>query len=57
MNHSSSGSWFLGRALEGFLSFKSAEGLSDRTVDPYDGLLKKRLEFMGGQGYPQNYGG
>lgn len=47
MNLRSSGSLVLSKALEGFLSFKSAEGLSDRTVDSYDRLLKKWLEHVG----------
>ena len=47
MNLRSSGSLLLSKAFEGFLSFKSAEGLSDRTVDSYDRLLKKWLEYVG----------
>jgi len=39
MNYRSLGSLSLSKAIEGFLSFKSAEGLSDRTVDSYDRLL------------------
>jgi len=49
MNHRSSGSLYLDKAIEGFLSFKSAEGLSDRTVDSYDRLLKKWLEQQVGE--------
>ena len=47
MNHRSSGSLLLSKAIEGFLSFKSAEGLSDRSVDSYDRLLKKWVEHVG----------
>ena len=47
MNHRSSGSLSLSKAIEGFLSFKSAEGLSDRSVDSYDRLLKKWMEHVG----------
>jgi len=47
MNHRSSGSLSLRKAIEGFLSFKSAEGLSDRTVDSYERLLEKWLEYQG----------
>lgn len=47
MNHRSSGSLSLNKAIEGFLSFKSAEGLSDRTVDSYERLLTKWREHVG----------
>lgn len=47
MNLRSSGSFVLSKALEGFLSYKSAEGLSERTVDSYDRLLRKWLEYAG----------
>ena len=40
MNHSSSGSLVLSKAIQGFISFKSAEGLSDRTVDSKNRLLQ-----------------
>jgi hypothetical protein len=45
MNLRSSGSLVLSKAIQGFISFKSAEGLSDRTVDSYDRLLQKWLEI------------
>jgi len=47
MNLRSSGSLVLSKAIQGFISFKSAEGLSDRTVDSYDRLMKKWLEYAG----------
>jgi integrase/recombinase XerD len=47
MNLRSSGSLVLSKAIQGFISFKSAEGLSDRTVDSYDRLLQKWLEQVG----------
>lgn len=50
MNLRSSGSFVLSKALEGFLSYKSAEGLSERTVDSYNRLLRKWLEYAGDRG-------
>jgi integrase/recombinase XerD len=47
MNLHSSGSLVLSKAIEGFVSFKSAEGLSDRTVDSYDRLLRKWIDHVG----------
>lgn len=47
MNLRSSGSFVFSKALEGFLSYKSAEGLSERTVDSYNRLLRKWLEYAG----------
>ena len=53
MNHRSSGSLSLSKAIEGFLSFKSAEGLSDRTVDSYERLLEKWVEHQGDEEIPK----
>ncbi len=47
MNLRSSGSLVLSKAIQGLVSFKSAEGLSDRTVDSCDRLLQKWLEQVG----------
>ena len=41
MNHSPSGSLVLGKAIQGFVNYKMAEGLSDRSVDSYERILKK----------------
>jgi hypothetical protein len=35
MNHSPSGSIALNKAILGFSNYKTAEGLSERTVDSY----------------------
>ena len=47
MNQRPSGSLVLSKALTGFLNFKSAEGLSVRTIDSYERLLKQWLEYQG----------
>jgi hypothetical protein len=47
MNLRSSGSLVLSKSIQGFISFKSAKGLSDRMVDSYDRLLQKWLEQVG----------
>ncbi len=41
MNRSPSGSLTLGNAIQGFIHYKMAEGLSDRSVDSYERILKK----------------
>jgi integrase/recombinase XerD len=47
MNHRPSGSLPVSKAIEGFLNFKAAEGLSDRTLDSYRRQLQKWLEYHG----------
>ena len=47
MNQRSSGSLVLSKAFTGFTSFKSAQGLSDRTLDSYQRHLQKWLDHQG----------
>jgi integrase/recombinase XerD len=47
MNHRPSGSLTVTKAIEGFLNYKTAEGLSARTVESYQRQLEKWLEYMG----------
>jgi len=47
MNQKPSGSLVLSKAVTGFSSFKSAQGLSDRTIDSYQRHLQKWLEYQG----------
>ena len=47
MNHRSPGSLPVSKAIVGFLSFKTAEGLADRTIDSYQRQLQKWLEYLG----------
>ncbi len=47
MNHRPSGSLPVSKAIVGFLNFKTAEGLSDRTIDSYQRQLQKWLEYLG----------
>ncbi len=48
MNRKPSGSSLsLSKAIEGFLGFKEAEGLSTRTIESYSMQLKKWLEYEG----------
>jgi integrase/recombinase XerD len=47
MNHSPLSSFSLGQAISGFLIYKSAEGLSLRSIDSYQRLLEKWLEYHG----------
>jgi integrase/recombinase XerD len=47
MNRNSSGSLVLSKAITGFISYKSAEGLSNRSIDSYERILKKWSENMG----------
>ncbi len=37
----------LAKAIDGFNKYKTAEGLSPRTIDSYDRVLKKWLEYQG----------
>ncbi len=46
-NPRSPGSLALSKAIDGFLNYKSAEGLSDRTIDSYKRQLEKWLEYQG----------
>ncbi len=47
MNHNPSGSLVLSKALIGFLYSKTAEGLSDRSLESYERILKKWIQFIG----------
>jgi integrase/recombinase XerD len=47
MNHRPLGSLLLSKAIVGFINYKSAEGLSQRTIESYECLLKKWLEYLG----------
>ena len=47
MNHSSPGSLALNKAIIGFLNYKTAEGLTDRSVDSYKRVLDKWVEHTG----------
>ncbi|MCG2786890.1 MAG: tyrosine-type recombinase/integrase [Anaerolineae bacterium] len=47
MNHRPPGSLPVSKAIVGFLSFKTAEGLADRTIDSYQRQLQKWLEYLG----------
>jgi|GEM_PF-2057480 len=47
MNQRSSGSLVLSKAITGFASFKSAQGLSDRTIDSYLRHLQKWIQHHG----------
>jgi len=49
MNHTPSGSLLLSKAIPGFINYKTAEGLSPRTIDSYERLLIKWLEHLGDQ--------
>ena len=47
MNRSSLGLLSLSKAITGFVNFKMAEGLSHRSVDSYQRILEKWVEFSG----------
>ncbi len=47
MNHRSSGSLLLSKAIQGFINYKTAEGLSQRTIYSHERLLNKWLEHIG----------
>ncbi len=47
MNRSPSGSLILTKAIQGFVNYKMAEGLSDRSVDSYERILKKWADHTG----------
>jgi len=47
MNRNSSGSLVLSKALVGYLYFKTAEGLSIRSLISYERILKKWIEYCG----------
>jgi hypothetical protein len=49
MNHPPSGSLFLSKAIPGFINYKTAEGLTLRTIDSHERLLNKWLEHIGDQ--------
>jgi integrase/recombinase XerD len=48
MNHSSPG-LLISKSIDGFLKFKTAEGLSARTLVGYEHVLKHWLEYIGDQ--------
>jgi integrase/recombinase XerD len=47
MNRNSSGSLMLSKAITGFISYKMAEGLSNRSIDSYERILKKWADYLG----------
>jgi integrase/recombinase XerD len=47
MNRSPSSSLPLKKAISGFLNYKTAEGLTDRSVDSYERILKQWAEYVG----------
>lgn len=47
MNRRSSGSLCISKAINGFVNYKLAEGLSQRTVDSYERILAHWLEYQG----------
>ena len=47
MNHTPSGSLILSKAIPFFLNYKTAEGLSARTIDSYERTLSKWLAYQG----------
>ena len=47
MNHSTSSSKPVSKAISGFLYFKSAEGLADRTFDSYKRTLQRWVDYEG----------
>jgi len=49
MNRRSSGSLMLSEAIQGFINYKSAEGLTERTLESHERLLRKWLEHIGDQ--------
>lgn len=46
MNRRSSGSLAISKAITGFVNYKLAEGLSQRTVDSYERILAQWLEYQ-----------
>lgn len=46
MNHSTSSSKPVTKAISGFLYFKSAEGLSDRTLDLFNRTLYLHYPYL-----------
>jgi len=47
MNRNPSGSLVLSKALVGYLYYKTAEGLSDRSLESYERILKKWIQHSG----------
>jgi integrase/recombinase XerD len=47
MNHRSSGSLVLTKAITGFINYKTAEGLTFRSVDSYRRALEQWAEHIG----------
>ena len=47
MNHSPSGSLALRKAIIGFTNYKTAEGLTDRSVDSYKRALEQWVAYAG----------
>jgi len=53
MNHRPSSSQLLNKAITGFLNFKTAEGMADRTIDSYDKTLNRWLAYTGEVAVPK----
>jgi len=47
MNRRSEGSMLISKAITGFVNYKLAEGLSQRTVDSYQRTLSKWISHQG----------
>ncbi|MBC8508017.1 MAG: phage integrase N-terminal SAM-like domain-containing protein, partial [Chloroflexi bacterium] len=47
MNRRPSGSLYLSKAIPGFINYKTAEGLSQRTINSHERLLNKWMEKTG----------
>ena len=47
MNARPSGLLTVDKAIDGFLSFKNAEGMTERTIDSYRRILEKWVEYLG----------
>ncbi len=47
MNRNSSGSFTLTKAATGFLNYKTAEGLTQRSIDSYERILEKWVNHIG----------
>jgi site-specific recombinase XerD len=43
----------LNKAITGFLNFKTAEGMADRTIDSYDKTLNRWLAYTGEVAVPK----
>ena len=54
MNRRSLNSLPLGKAITGFVNYKTAEGLSNRSVDSYKRILEYWEEFAGNKTSPNS---